>query len=114
MSSSNQLTLPLENLQYKTVVLDFPGVAVDKNLSANSGDMSLTLDPGRLPMLQRLLTVPVTIVACTGFSSCVTRAYLLRSMWDLPRLEIEPMSPALVGRFLSTAPLGKSLKLGFS
>ena len=52
-SPSNQLTLPLENLQYKTVVLDFPGVAVNKNLSANSGDTSLTLDPGRLPMLQR-------------------------------------------------------------
>ena len=29
-------------------------------------------------------------------------------MWNLPRLETEPMSPALSGRFLSTAPPGKS------
>ena len=42
-----------ENLQYKTVVLDFPAVAVDKNLSANSGDTSLIPDPGRLHMPQR-------------------------------------------------------------
>ena len=30
-------------------------------------------------------------------------------MWDLPRPGLEPMSPALAGRFLTTAPLGKSL-----
>ena len=41
-------------------------------------------------------------------SSCGTRAYLLRGMWDLPRPGLEPMSPALAGRFLTTAPPGKS------
>ena len=29
-------------------------------------------------------------------------------MWNLPRLGIEPMSPVLAGRFLSTAPSGMS------
>ena len=29
-------------------------------------------------------------------------------MWDLPRPGLKPVSPALAGRFLTTAPLGKS------
>ena len=32
-------------------------------------------------------------------------------MWDLPGAGLEPVSPALAGRFLTTAPPGKSLKL---
>ena len=32
-------------------------------------------------------------------------------MWDLPGPGIEPVSPALAGRFLTTAPPGKSLKV---
>ena len=31
----------------------------------------------------------------------------LRSMWDLPRPGLEPVSPALAGRFSTTAPPGK-------
>ena len=42
-----------------------------------------------------------------GFSSCGTQAQLLRSMWDLPRPGIEPVSPALAGGFLTTATPGK-------
>ena len=41
-------------------------------------------------------------------SSCGTRASLLRGIWDLPRPGLEPMSPALAGGFLTTAPPGKS------
>ena len=41
-------------------------------------------------------------------SSCGTRALLPRSMWDLPGPGLEPVSPALAGGFLTTAPLGKS------
>ena len=41
-------------------------------------------------------------------NSCDAQAYLLCSMWDLPGPGIEPMSPALAGRFLTTAPPGKS------
>ena len=56
---------------------------------------------------------------CTGFSSCGSqalehrlsscgaRAHLLRGMWDLPGPGLEPLSPALAGRFLNTLPPGK-------
>ena len=37
-------------------------------------------------------------------SSCGTRAQLLHSMWDLPGPGLEPVSPALAGRFLTTVP----------
>ena len=40
-------------------------------------------------------------------SSCGAQAWLLRGMWDLPRPGLEPVSPALAGRFLTTAPPGK-------
>ena len=34
-------------------------------------------------------------------------------MWNLPGLRIEPVSPALAGGFLTTAPPGKSLSVTF-
>ena len=37
-------------------------------------------------------------------SSCGAWAQLLRGMWDLPRPGLEPVSPALAGRFSTTAP----------
>ena len=40
-------------------------------------------------------------------SSCGSRAQLLCGMWDLPRPGLEPVSPALAGGFLTTAPPGK-------
>ena len=40
-------------------------------------------------------------------SSCGSRAQLLRGMWDPPRPGLEPASPALAGRFSTTAPPGK-------
>ena len=42
-------------------------------------------------------------------SSCGSRAQLLRGMWDLPSPGLEPVSPALAGRFSTTAPRGKPL-----
>ena len=36
-----------------------------------------------------------------------SRAQLLRGMWDPPGPGLEPVSPALAGRFLTTAPPGK-------
>ena len=58
------------------------------------------------------LTVAASLVAehrlqTRRLSSCGSRAQLLRSMWDLPRPGLEPMSPALAGRFSTTAPPGK-------
>ena len=46
-------------------------------------------------------------------SSCGSRAYLLRGMWNLPRPGLEPASPALAGRFSTTAPPGKPLDTVF-
>ena len=40
-------------------------------------------------------------------SSCGSRARPLRGMWDLPRPGLESVSPALAGRFSTTAPPGK-------
>ena len=40
-------------------------------------------------------------------SSCGARAQLLLGMWDLPGPGLEPLSPLLAGRFLTTAPPGK-------
>ena len=40
-------------------------------------------------------------------SSCGSWAQLLRGMWDPPRPGLEPVSPALAGRFSTTAPPGK-------
>ena len=40
-------------------------------------------------------------------SNCGSRAQLLHGMWDLPKPGLEPVSPALAGRFSTTAPPGK-------
>ena len=58
---------------------------------------------------------PLTIVASRcehrlqtrRLSNCGSRAQLLRGMWDLPKPGLEPASPALAGRFSTTAPPGK-------
>ena len=47
-------------------------------------------------------------------SSCGSQALLLRGMWDLPGPGLKPMSPALAGGFLTTAPPGKSLSVWFT
>ena len=53
------------------------------------------------------------IVVARGLSSCGSRGQLLCGMWDLPRPGLEPMSPALAGGFLTTAPPGKSPEKSF-
>ena len=40
-------------------------------------------------------------------SSCGARAQLLCGMWDLPGPGLKPVSPALAGRFSTTAPPGR-------
>ena len=61
------------------------------------------------------LTIAASLVAehrlqTCRLSSCGSRAQLVRGMWDLPRPGLEPMSPALAGRFSTTVPPGKPLK----
>ena len=41
-------------------------------------------------------------------SGCGAWAWLLRGMWDLSEPGLDPVSPALAGGFLTTAPPGKS------
>ena len=62
--------------------------------------------------VHRPLTIAASLVVehrlqTHRLSNCGSRAQLLRGMWDLPRLGPEPMSPALAGRFSTTAPPGK-------
>ena len=62
------------------------------------------------------LTVEASLVAehrlqTCRLSSCGSRAQSLRGMGDLPRPGLEPVSPALAGRFSTTAPPGKPLGL---
>ena len=47
-------------------------------------------------------------------SNCGSRAQLLCGMWDLPSPGLEPVSPALAGRFSTTAPPGKPLTFFFN
>ena len=42
-----------------------------------------------------------------SFNSCGEWALLLCGTWDLPRLGIKPVSPALAGGFFTTEPPGK-------
>ena len=58
------------------------------------------------------LTVAASLIAghrlqTRRLSNCGSRAQLLHGMWDLPRPGLEPVSPALAGRFSTTAPPGK-------
>ena len=58
------------------------------------------------------LTIAVFLVAehrlqTRRLSNCGSRAQLLRGTWDPPRPGLEPVCPALAGRFSTTAPPGK-------
>ena len=62
--------------------------------------------------VRRPLTVAASLVVehrlqTRRLSNCGSRAQLLRGMWDLPRPGLEPVSPALTGRFSTTVPPGK-------
>ena len=62
--------------------------------------------------VRRPLTVAASLVVehrlqTRRLSNRGSRAQLLRGMWDLPRPGLEPVFPALAGRFSTTAPPGK-------
>ena len=62
--------------------------------------------------VRRPLTIAASLLAehrlqTLRLSNCGSRAQLLCGMWDLPRAGLEPVSPALAGRFSTTAPPGK-------
>ena len=58
------------------------------------------------------LTIAASLVAehrlqMRRLSSCGSRAQLPQGMWDPPRPGLEPVPPALAGRFSTTVPPGK-------
>ena len=60
------------------------------------------------------LTIAASLIAehrlqTRRLSNCGSWAQPLRGMWDPPRPGLEPMSPALAGRFSTTEPPGKPL-----
>ena len=74
---------------------------------SSSGEQGLLFIAVRGP-----LTITASLVAehrlqTRRLSSCGSRAQLLRGIWDLPRPGLEPVSPALAGRFSTTTPPGK-------
>ena len=60
-----------------------------------------------LVAMSELLIAVASLVAKHRLSSCGTWALFLHGMWDLPRPGIEPMFPALEGRFFTTELSGK-------
>ena len=69
-------------------------------------------------MVRGPLTIAASLVAehrlqTHRLSNCGSRAQPPRGMWDLPRPGLEPVSPALAGRFSTTAPPGKPHGCGF-
>ena len=63
-------------------------------------------------MVRGPLTIAASVVVehrlqTCRLSSCGSRAQLFHGMWDLPRPGLEPVSPALAGRFSTNAPPGK-------
>ena len=65
------------------------------------------------------LTIAASLVAehrlqTRRLSHCGSRAQLFHGMWDLPRPGLEPVSPALAGRFSTTAPTGKPCREVFA
>ena len=75
------------------------------SLVAASGGHSSSRCPGL--SLSQPLFVAEHRLQTRRLSSCGSRAQSLRGMWDLPRPGLEPVSPALAGRFSTTAPRGK-------
>ena len=69
--------------------------------------------------VRRPLIIAASLVAehrlqMRRLSNCGSRAQLLRSIWDLPRPGLEPVSPAFAGRFSTTAPPGKPTSYSFN
>ena len=62
----------------------------------------------------RLWHAQASIVEVCGLSSCGTQVYLTQGTWNLPRSGTEPVSPALIGKFLTTGPPGKSFAKFFN
>ena len=77
------------------------------SLAAAGGGSSLVA--GRMPLTAVPSQFRARRLGHAAFSSCGAGAWLLRGTWNLPRSGMEPVGPALSGKFLSTIPSRKSL-----
>ena len=96
----------------------FPGCG-ERGLLSSCGPWASHCS-GFSPCVAQALGARASVLAAQGLSSCSSRspehglrncgtwAWLLCSMWKLPRPGIEPMSPTLAGGFLSCGSPGKS------
>ena len=73
-------------------------------VAASGGHPSLQC--AGLLLLRPLFVAEHKLQTCR-LNSCGSRGLLHRGMWDLPRPGLEPVSPALAGRFSTAAPPGK-------
>ncbi|KAJ8794163.1 hypothetical protein J1605_003309 [Eschrichtius robustus] len=98
---------------------DLPGPGLEPLSPALAGRFLITAPPGKPRVLilkcRKLNDFDIWEhrIQTLRLSSCGSRAQLLRGMWDLPRPGLEPVSPALAGRFSTTALPGKPCSLGF-
>ena len=74
---------------------------------SSCGKWGATLHRGSRASHYRGLSCAEHRLQMRRLSSRGSRAQLLRGMWDLPKPGLEPVSPALAGRFSTTAPPGK-------
>ena len=105
------IILPLLSYHYPyifvTVDLIFCGYATN-----NPREISRWNLEGLLKLFMYLFILGSLALEC-WISSCGTQTQLLHGRWNLPRPGIEPVSPALVGKFLSTVTPGKSQRVFF-
>ena len=74
----------------------------------SGGYSSLECEVGAFSLRRLLLLWSIGSRVCR-LSSCGVWTSCPGGMWNLPRAGIEPMSPALAGRFLTTGPPGKPI-----
>ena len=84
-------------------------------VSSGGGQASLVVKQGLQVMQASVAAICGSVVAAHGvlehrLKSCGTRAQLFRGLWDFSKSGIEPVSPALAGRFFTTEPPGKPKK----
>ena len=103
----------LNKFIYLFVYLAALGLRCCARAFSSCGERGPLLIAVRVPLTVATSLVVEHRLQTRRLSSCGSWAQLLRGMWDLPGPGIEPVFPALAGRFSTTAPPGKPLVLYF-
>ena len=102
-SPCHALFLAAPGLPYRTQAFSSCG---EQELPSSSGAQA-SVCGGFSRCRAQALGHTASVVVPHGFSSCVPRTWLLRSMWNLPGSGIEPVTSALAGGFFTTESSGK-------